>query len=294
MKDLSGIYPPIAIPFQEDEAIDFDGLQLNLEQWAAQPLDGIVVPGSNSEAAYMTYAERIEVMRVCAGVMRAAGKRFIAGTGMETTGETIRMTQAAAELGADAVLILPPYFYKPAMNHAVLVAHFTAVADQSPVPILVYNVPQFTGVAFTNQTLIELAGHPRIAGVKDSSINVAQMASLKASCPEFQIFSGTGSALLPFLSIGASGGVMALANFAARPLRAVWDAFQAGNMSEAIPRQLALANINAAVTSTFGVPGLKYAMNRTGFRGGWPRRPLLPLNAEGCAAIDRLLEPLTL
>ncbi len=289
MNDLSGIYPPIAIPFHEDESIDFDGLQLNLEQWAALPLDGIVVPGSNSEAAYMTFEERIEVMRLCARVIGAAGKRLIAGTGMETTGETIRMTQAAAELGADAVLILPPYFYKPAMSHAVLAAHFTAVADQSPVPILVYNVPQFTGVAFTNQLLIQLAAHPRIVGVKDSSTNITQMASLKASCPDFQIFSGTGSALLPFLSIGASGGVMALANFAARQLRAVWDAFYAGQMAEATRLQLSLANINAAVTSTYGVPGLKYAMDRSGYRGGWPRRPLLPLGVEGRAAIDELL-----
>ncbi|GAP16999.1 dihydrodipicolinate synthase family protein [Levilinea saccharolytica] len=292
--DLSGIYPPIAIPFTQEEAIDFESLHFNLQRWLSEPIDGLVVPGSNSEAAYMSLEERLAVMRVCAQAARAAGKRLIAGTGMETTADTIRLTQAAAELGADAALLLPPYFYKPAMNRAVLTAHYRAVADASPIPLLVYNVPQFTGVAFDNPTLVELAQHEKIAGIKDSSSNIVQMASLKALCPSFQIFAGTGSALLPFLSIGGAGCIAALANFAAAALREVWQAYAAGRNAEAAALQVRLAQINAAVTSTYGVPGLKYAMQRCGYRGGWPRRPLLPLDASGQAAVDALLDALGL
>jgi 4-hydroxy-2-oxoglutarate aldolase len=289
MKDLIGIYPPIAIPFKADETIDYDGLGFNLEKWATQPLDGVVVPGSNSESAYMSSEERIEVMRVCAAAMQKVGKHFIAGTGMETTADTIRMTQVAADLGAAATLLLPPYFYKPAMDHRTLVAHFSAVADQSPIPILIYNVPQFSGVAFSAKTLIELADLPNIVGVKDSSSSVTLVTGLRAARPDFQVFAGTGSALLPFLSIGAVGGIMALANFAAKPLRAIYDTFLAGDIATAKFIQLSVAQINTAVTASYGVPGLKYAMDRTGYKGGFTRRPLLPLSEEAQRAIDEML-----
>ena len=289
MINLSGIYPPIAIPFQANESIDYDGLGFNLEKWAAQPLDGVVVPGSNSEAAYMSDGERIEVMRVCAAAMKKVGKRFIAGTGMETTAATIRMTQVAADLGAAAALILPPFFYKPAMDHRTLTAHYTALADRSPIPVLIYNVPQFSGVAFSVKTLIELAAHPNIVGVKDSSSSVTLVAELRAARPNFQVFAGTGSALLPFLSIGAVGGIMALANFAAKPLRAIYDTFRAGDIATSRLIQLAVAQINTAVTSGYGVPGLKYAMERTGYKGGFTRPPLLPLSEEAQHSIDKML-----
>lgn len=294
MLNLAGLYPPIVTPFNEDESVAYDKLESNLKKWAAQPLDGVVMPGSNSEAAYMTTAERLEVMKLCGEVLKPTGKRLIAGTGMETTAETIWMTQQAADLGAEAVLIIPPYFFKGGMKHEVLMAHYTAVADESPLPILVYNVPAFTGVEFAAQTLIELAAHPQIIGAKDSSATVTKMADVLAAVPDFQVFAGTGSALLPFLSIGAAGGVMALANFAARPLRKVYEAFKAGRNEEAKNFQLSVAHINTAVTAKYGVPGLKYAMDQSGFYGGPTRRPLLPLGAAGRAEIDRLLAKLEL
>jgi 4-hydroxy-2-oxoglutarate aldolase len=139
-----------------------------------------------------------------------------------------------------------------------------------------------------------MAEHPRIIGVKDSSASVVKIASLLAARPDFQVFAGTGSALLPFLSIGAVGGIMALANFAAVPLRKLMEAFQAGRIAEARQIQLALAEINSAVTSRFGVSGLKYAMDKAGFYGGPPRRPLLPLKEDGRSEIDRLLANLAL
>jgi 4-hydroxy-2-oxoglutarate aldolase len=290
MMDLSGIYPPITTPFNADESIAFDRLESNLEKWLVQPLEGVVMPGSNSEAAHLSEDERIAMWQACAEGLRGSGKRLIAGTGAESTAATIRLTVKAAELGAQAALVLPPYFYKPSLTAEVLIAHYRAVADASPIPLLVYNVPAFTGVDFAPAILLTLAEHPQIVGVKDSSASVVKIASLLANRPDFQVFCGTGSALLPFLSLGAVGGIMALANFAARPLRRVWDAFHQGRMDEARQVQLALADINSAVTARFGVSGLKYVMDCSGYYGGPPRRPLLPLAPAARAEVDRLLD----
>ncbi len=289
MVNLAGLYPPIPTPFDDQERIALAKLEANLQRWVRQPLDGVVMPGSNSEAAFLTEAERLEVWQVCAPILRSAGKRFIAGTGAETTAETLALTQRAAELGAVATLVLPPYFYKSALTHDALVAHYQAVADASPIPILLYNVPAFTGVDFALATFLTLAEHPQIVGVKDSSSNIVKMAELLAQRPDFQVFAGTGSVLLPFLSIGAVGGIMGLANVAAEELRDVVVAFEHNQRDVARQRQLALAGLNSAVTARFGVAGLKYAMDQSGLYGGPTRRPLLPLGAAARAEIDQLL-----
>ena len=290
MKDLSGVYPPITTPFQDDGQIDYPHLEFNLKIWLSQPLAGIVVPGSNSEAAFLSAAERVELWRVCAERMKNSGKIFIAGTGAETTAETIELTQTAASLGADTALVLPPYFYKSQLTPEVLIAHYRSVAEESPIPLLVYNVPAFTGIDFSPATLAEMAHHERIVGVKDSSANVVKIASLLAIHPDFLVFAGTGSALLPFLSLGAVGAITALSNFAGPALVDVLNAFSEGDLEKARLIQLSLAEINSAVTARFGVPGLKYAMDRLGLYGGPPRRPLLPLGSAGRLEIDRLLK----
>jgi 4-hydroxy-2-oxoglutarate aldolase len=289
MIDLSGIYPPIPTPFNDDETIADDRLKQNLERWLALPLEGIVMPGSNSEAAHLTPDERLHIWQICGQAVAASGKKLIAGTGAESTRETISLTLQAARMGAIAALILPPYFYKPALTPDVLIAHYKAVADASPIPLLVYNVPQFTGIDFTPATLLAMAEHPNIIGAKDSSASVTKIASVLAARPDFQIFAGTGSALLPFLTIGAVGGIMALANFAAIPVRRLVEAFQSADLPLARRFQLSLADINNAVTAKYGVAGLKYALDRVGYYGGPPRRPLQALHAQGRTEIDRLL-----
>jgi 4-hydroxy-2-oxoglutarate aldolase len=292
--NFAGLYPPIPTPFDDRERLSEEKLRFNLQRWISQPLEGVVMPGSNSEATYLTKEERLTVWRVCAEELLPSGKRLIAGTGAETTAETIELTQKAADLGAAAALVIPPFFYKPQMTHEVLLAHYQAVADASPIPILVYNVPAFTGVDFQPATLLAMAAHPQIVGMKDSSANVVKIVSVLSARPEFQVFAGTGSALLPFLSIGAIGGIMALANVAAVPLRRLWDAFHRGDLESAKNTQLSLGPLNAALTSRFGVPGLKYAMDRTGFYGGPTRRPLLPASNEVRMEIDRILGNLDL
>ncbi|MBA3943880.1 MAG: dihydrodipicolinate synthase family protein [Herpetosiphonaceae bacterium] len=289
MQQLAGLYPPIPTPFDEQGKLDLHWLEANLARWSAQPLDGVVMPGSNSEAAFLTAEERVAIWQVCADVLKGSGKRLIAGTGAETTAETIHFTTTAAELGATAALVLPPYFYKPSLTHEVLVEHYQAVAAASPIPLLVYNVPAFTGVDFALPTLLKLAEHTQIVGIKDSSSNIVKMAEVLAQRPDFQVFAGTGSALLPFLSIGAAGGIMALANVAAFPLRRLYDAFRERRMEDARKLQMAVVALNSALTTRFGVSGLKYAMDQTGFYGGPVRRPLLPLSAQARAEFDRIL-----
>ena len=294
MPDLSGLYPPIPTPFDDGGQIAYDKLEYNLDKWLALPLDGVVMPGSNSEAAFLSDEERVAIWQVCAARLKASGKRLIAGTGAESTAETIYLTQTAAELGAQAALVLPPFFYKQSLTPEVLIAHYQAVADESPIQLLVYNVPAFTGIDFAPATLLKMAEHPRIVGFKDSSANVIKLASVLASRPDLQVFAGTGSALLPFLSLGAAGGIMALANFAAIPLRRIWDCFHAGQLELAQQVQLALTEINTCVTSRYGVSGLKYALDACGYYGGPPRRPLLPLGPAGREEIDALLARLDL
>ena len=289
MKNFSGLYAPIITPFKEDESIDFDHLNTNLEKWLSQPLEGVIMPGSNSESAYLSDEEKVSIWKACAEVLAPAGKKLIAGTGVERTQDSIRLCETAAEIGADAALILPPNFFTASMTHELLVKHFMAVADVSPLPVLIYNMPAFTGIDLGLNTLVELAAHPNIIGIKDSGSNVIKMGSLLAACPDFLVFAGTGGALLPFLSIGAVGGVMALANFAVEPLNRLYQAFLRGDWAEARSLQYALMEINSAVTTRFGVPGLKYAMDQSGFYGGPCRKPLLPLSKETAGVIDGLL-----
>lgn len=289
MSDLTGLYPPIPTPFDDEGRVALGQLERNLAAWGREPLDGVVMPGSNSESPFLTPPERSAIWRTCAEQLRAGGRRLIAGTGAETTAETIALTQEAAALGAAGALVLPPFFYKASMTHEALVAHFRAVADASPIPLLVYNVPAFTGLDFAVDTLRALAEHPRIVGMKDSSANVVKVAQVLADRPGWQVFVGSGGALLPFLSLGGAGAIAALANVAATPLRRLMDAFARGDLASARAIQLRLAPLNSAITAQYGVAGLKYAMDRVGLYGGPVRRPLLPLGEKARAHVDRLL-----
>ncbi|NJL34423.1 MAG: dihydrodipicolinate synthase family protein [Chloroflexaceae bacterium] len=198
MIDVSGIYPPIPTPFYADEQLAHQHLEANVQRWLTQPLDGIVTPGSNSEAAYLTFEERVTIWRICGDMLRSTGKHLIAGTGAETTAETIRLTQHAAEAGAIAALVITPSFFRAGMTPAALVAHFHTVADESPIPVLVYNVPAFTSIDLAPQTILDMAAHRNIIGMKDSSANVTKVAQVLAEQPDFQVLSGSGTTLLPF------------------------------------------------------------------------------------------------
>jgi 4-hydroxy-2-oxoglutarate aldolase len=209
------------------------------------------------------------------------GRLVIAGSGMESTAATISLSQAMAAAGADAVIVVTPGYYKARMTPGALIAHYAGIADRSPVPLVIYNVPAHTGVDLSAEVAIELSHHPNIVGIKDSGGDVVKLARMAAeSASGFQVLAGSAGFFLPALAVGAVGAVAALANIAAGALNDLLLRFRAGDVEGARNLQAGLVDANAAVTSRFGVPGLKVAMDLTGRYGGPPRLPLLPLGAE--------------
>lgn len=271
---IKGIFAPIPTPFINDE-IDYQALQSNLQKWSQTPLTGVVVLGSNGEFAYMSFDEKVALMRFVRKHL-SPDKRVIAGTGCESTKETIALTQKAAEIGCDAALILTPHYYKGAMKDPALKKYFIDVADASPIPIMLYNMPRNAGINMNSSLVIELSKHPNIAGIKDSSGNIVQIAEICAgAAEEFAVFAGSGSFLLPAFAVGAVGGTLAVANVMPETCVALVEAFNKGDMEEAKRLQHILLAPNKAVTARFGIAGLKVAMDLIGYQGGEVRRPML-------------------
>lgn len=274
---LDGVYPPIATPFDADGELDLSALKRNIAAWSSTRLAGLVALGSNGEYVNLVEKEKLDVVATVAEYL-PDNKELIVGTGSESTRSTIALTRKMAELGAQAALVITPHYYRPRMDEKALVNHYFAVADTSPIPILIYNMPAFTGIDLTSDTLIRLSEHPNIAGMKDSTGNVVKMGEvIRFARPSFKSMAGSASFLYPALCIGATGVVAALANVIPDQVVELHEAFRQGRHAEAKELQLRLIRPNAAVTSKFGVPGLKVAMSLKGFYGGPVRSPLIPL-----------------
>ena len=286
---LGGVVPPLVTPFRPDGSLDLAAFEANLAGLEGVGLPGFLVLGSNGEAAGLEEAEKLEIV---AAARRAVPGRFlVAGTGTESTRGTIDLTRKAADLGADAALVLTPHFYRSRMSEEALRRHFTAVADASPVPIYLYSVPAFTGLAWPPGLAASLAGHPRIAGMKESSGDVGLLGRIVASVPtDFEVACGNAPVLYPALCAGATGGILAVANCAPRLVVALHDAFVAGDHARARLLQEVLTPLAVAVTSTWGVAGLKAALDLAGLRGGAVRAPLLPVPAAAREEVRPLLE----
>lgn len=288
MFKLHGIYAPIATPFAGGE-IAYDKLEKNLEFWMESDLEGIVVMGSNGEFVLLTPEEKEKLMRfVCD---RAKGKKpIIAGTGAESTAETIRLNRQAAEAGADAVLVVTPNYYKSEMTDPVLARFYMDVADASPLPVILYNMPRNAGINISAKLAIELARHPNIIGIKDSGGNIVQIADIIRNAPEsFSVFAGSASFLFTSLALGATGGTLALANIFPNECARVQTLFDAGKIREARDLQMNLIDSNNAVTARWGIPGLKTAMELVGLFGGDPRPPLVPLKEKDREELKKIL-----
>ena len=286
---LRGVFPPLVTPFREDGGLDEEAFEANLERYAAFDLAGYLVLGSNGEAQSLDEDEKLRLLR--ATRRRAGGRQVLAGTGLESTRATLELTRRAADAGADAALVLTPHYFRPQMTPDALRRHFEAVAEASPIPVLLYTVPQFTGVPCPPSLPAALSGHPRVQGMKDSSGDVALLGRIVASVPEsFAVLCGSAPVFYPSLCAGAAGGVLAVACCAPRPAAALFRAFERGDHRSARRIQQALTPLAAAVTSTHGVPGLKAAMDVAGFRGGFPRPPLLPYEPALRGDLHQLLE----
>jgi 4-hydroxy-2-oxoglutarate aldolase len=214
----------------------------------------------------------------------------IAGTGCESTKETIRLTADCAALGAHAALVVTPHYFGGKMTEAALVKHFTAVADSSPIPIILYNVPKFTHVNLTVNVVARLSRHANIIGIKDSTGNVIQLGEFANNvAADFNLLVGTAGALFGGLTLGCAGGVLALANVAPQNCVKIYELIKQGDYEAARQLQLKMIPLNQAVTATYGVPGLKATMDMLGYFGGDPRPPLLPSSEKDKSEIREIL-----
>ena len=286
-----GIYPPVPTFFDEQDELDLVTLRRHIQRLAETGLAGYVVMGSNGEAVHLATEERA---RVIEAARDAAGEDvpILAGCGEQSTWATIANCQQAARSGANAALVLPPFYYKGRMDSRALLAHYQAVADNSPLPVVIYNMPASTGgLDLDAPTICALAEHPNIIGVKDSAGNMVKLSQIYTGTPSrFRVFAGSAGYLLPALDVGAVGAVAALANVFPREVCRLQELFNAGKLEEARLLQARLAPANTAVTATFGVPGLKAALEHTAGYGGRPRAPLLPLTEQERNQLEEILK----
>ncbi|MFI5342012.1 MAG: dihydrodipicolinate synthase family protein [Candidatus Methylomirabilales bacterium] len=275
---MAGIFPPIPTPFDAAGEIDLKALARNFERWNRYPLSGYVVLGSNGEFPYLSESEKLTYFEAARKHI-PQGKLFMAGTACESAHGTIALTKKAASLGADVAILITPSYYKSKMDAAGLSHYYQSVADSSPIPVSMYNMPANTSVDMAADVIIKLSQHPNIVGLKDSSGNLAKLGEvIRSARAGFQVLAGSAGFLYPALCMGAVGGVLALANIAPQECCDILSLFSHGKHEDARELQLRMIAPNTAVTARFGVPGLKAALDMLGYYGGNPRSPMLPLS----------------
>jgi 4-hydroxy-2-oxoglutarate aldolase len=292
MKQFAGIYTPIATPFRDNGGVDERALAANVARWMTTPLTGLVVLGSNGEAAQLDEDEADRVVEIVrAGV--PSSRPLIAGTGRESTRATIAATRRAAEAGVDAVLVRTPSFFKPQMTTDAFVRHYSEVADASPIPVLLYNVTLYTGVNLLPDAVERLSVHPNIVGIKESGSDIGQMAEYVARTPDdFTVLAGSATTLVHALCAGCDGAILALASLLPAQCVRMLTLVAEQRFDEARALQRRLMPLARSVGSTYGVPGLKAALELIGYAGGAPRPPLRPVRSEVVAIIRSQLDTL--
>lgn len=290
MKELKkGVLPPMITPFTTEGDVDYAAFEYNVAKWNDNDLAGYLVLGSNSETAFLSEEEKTELIKIT--VATAKKDRYVlAGTGIEGLRETIRFTNLSAKLGVDAALVLTPCYYDAKMDSKNLIKYFTALADNSDIPILIYNVPKFTHVNIKADAVAELSRHPNIIGMKDSLGDIAQISTfLNVKDDSFNVMVGTASVWYPALTLGIKNGIHALANCCPDQCASVQRLYDAGKSDEARVLHQRILPINTAVTGTYGIPGLKHACDRMGLKGGKVRLPLLNASDDAKAGVDKIL-----
>jgi 4-hydroxy-2-oxoglutarate aldolase len=276
--DLGGVYPALTTPFAADGEVSLADVKYNIERYNSTGIAGFVVLGSTGESVLLSRTEMDEVLTT---VRDAAGqgKRLIAGTGAESTADTIERTRRAAELGYHFALVKTPHYYKPAYKPEVLIAHYRRVADASPIPVLLYSVPIFTGVTLEAPEVGALAEHPNIIGIKESSGHVMRVAEIVSACPaDFQILTGSAGTMLAALTVGAKGAILALGSALPEMCVALFDLYRNGEIDKARALQNTLLKASKVIQSEHAIAGIKFVMDQRGYHGGIPRSPLVPLS----------------
>jgi len=289
-RSVSGLLPPIPTPFDEREHIAYDRFRSNIERWNRCGYSGYVVLGSNGEFVHLTESERWKVIET-AREATPGDMLLIAGASYNATREAVEFARRAASLRADAVLVGTPHYYREQLTPAVLLDHYRRIADASPIPVLLYSVPQFTGVALTPETVARLAEHPNIIGIKDSGGNLAVLAEILRLVPsDFSVLTGSAALLQAAMALGAKGAVLAVGCIAAETCLEIMRRARDGDIARAAELQLRLLPVARAVTTQFGISGLKAALDLIGFYGGPPRAPLPAPDEKMRAEIRAILQ----
>ena len=287
--NLSGVFPALTTPFSADGSVSVEDIKHNIAKYNTTGLAGYVAIGSTGESVLLSRKE-VDTVLVAVKESASPNMRLIAGTGAESTAETIDRTKRAAELGYHVALVKTPYYYKPMYKPEVFIAHYRRVADASPIPVMLYSVPQFTGVALEAPEVGVLAQHPNIIGIKESSGNVQRAAEMLAAVPSsFQVLVGSASMMFPSMVLGAVGSILALASAMPEQCVALFEAVRRGEMETARALQATILPSSKVIVSQAGIPGVKYAMDQAGYRGGLPRLPLMPLQEDQKKVIRELM-----
>ena len=288
-QNLRGVLLPINTPFNSD-VVDHSALRSNIDRWATTSITGYVVLGSTGERVHLDETEYAEVIETTRAVVPRS-MAFIVGAGQQSTVGTIKEVARAAAAGADAVLVITPHFYRSAISQESLVTYYRTVADAAPVPLLLYSMPALTGIKIEPDTVARLSEHPNIIGVKDSSNDIAGFTETVRLCPsEFAVMTGNGTVLLGALRARATGAILAVGCVVPGMCVEIFRAVQAGDLERATMLQSKLTPLAAAVTTRFGIGGLKAALDLAGFRGGSVRAPLQPPDKTARIEIATLLE----
>jgi 4-hydroxy-2-oxoglutarate aldolase len=269
-----GILLPVTTPFTADEEFDGRGLVENLEKWNTTGITGYVILGSTGERVNLDEREYVEVIETA---RQAVPKEFafIAGAGRQSTRGTIKEIEVAARAGAEAVLVITPHYYRAAITQDALVTHYTSVADAASIPIILYSMPDLTGIKIEPETAARLNAHENIVGIKDSSADVVKLAETVRLVPDdFAVMIGNGTVFSEALQAGARAGILAVGCVAPQLCIAIYEAVQAGDIDRASALQEVLTPLARAVTKTYGIGGLKAALELVGFVGGTVRAPL--------------------
>jgi len=289
--DLSGVFIPAVTPFDPVTGdADLVATRSNVRRWVESPIRGILVGGSTGEAVLLEDQERKRLLEAVRDVL-PSDRLLLAGTGGESTRRTVRLTKEAADQGSDAVLVQPPAFYVPAMTPEVLREHYLVVADASPVPVILYQVPpKFATLDLATGLVSELSRHPNIIGIKDSRGKLDLVGDLVTHTqPGFQVLVGNGALLYAALEVGAVGGILGVANLAAEDAAAICQAFVAGDHATAGKVQQRIAPAHVEIVGGLGVPGVKAGVDLLGLTGGPPRPPLRPLAERDREKVEQIL-----
>ena len=279
-KRFAGVFTPIATPFTSDDTVDEKGLASNVKRWMTTPLTGLVVLGSNGEAPQLDDDEADRVVEIVrAGVPK--DRPLIVGSGRESTKATIAATRRAAELGADAALVRTPSFFKSQMTTEVFIRHYSAVADASRIPVLLYNVTMYTAVTLPVDAIEQLSAHPNIAGIKESGNDLPYISECINRTPDdFTFLAGSATTLFQSLCAGADGAVLALAALLPDECVEMVKLVKENRIAQARELQRRLTPIARSIGGGFGISGLKAALDLLGFNGGPPRPPLRPASKQ--------------